>query len=103
MAHYLLKHQRAEFVSCLPLLKPLGYRRLPRQYAEAALVHSLETKTAVDPQEWIIAPDVYAQFRDITAVVKAARGNNQTVFDRLARQYGDSYTFYSMFNVCGAK
>ena len=26
MAHYLLKHQRAEFVRCLPLLRPLGYR-----------------------------------------------------------------------------
>jgi hypothetical protein len=103
MAHYLLKHQRAEFASCLPLLRPLGYSRLPRQYAEALLVHSLETKTPVNAQGWTIEPEVHAQFQEIRAVVKNARGNNQAVFDTLARQYGDSYTFYSMFNVCGAK
>jgi hypothetical protein len=103
MAHYLLKHQRAEFVRGLPLLKPLGYTQLPRHYAEALLVHSLETQTAADPQGWVIAPEVYAQFRDIRGIVKIARGNNQVAYDRLASQYGDSYTFYSMFNVCGVK
>lgn len=103
MAHYLLKHQRAEFVRGLSSLRPLGYTQLPRHYAEALLVHSLETKTAADPQGWVIAPDVYAQFRDIMGVVKSARGNNRIVYDKLAPQYGDSYTFYSMLNVCGVK
>jgi hypothetical protein len=103
MAHYLLKHQRADFVRGLPLLRPLGYRQLPRQYTEALLVHALETKTAVDPQGWTIGPQVHAQFREVIGVVKNARGNNQAVFDTLAPKHGDSYTFYSMFNVCGAK
>ena len=103
MAHYLLKHQRAEFVRCLPLLRPLGYRQLPRQYAEAVLVHALETRTSPEARGWTIGPDVQAQFREISSVVKNARGNNQAVFDALAPKYGDTYTFYSMFNVCGAK
>lgn len=103
MANYLLKHKRAEFMSCLPLLGPLGYRQLPRHYAEAILVHSLETKRPAEAQGWAIAADVQSQFRETFDVVRNARGNNQAVFDTLAPKYGDTYTFYSMFNVCGAK
>ncbi len=103
MAHYLLKHQRADFVICLPLLRPLGYQQLPRQYAEAVLVHALETRTPAEAQGWTIGPDVQSQFREISGVVKNARGNNQAVFDALAPKYGGTYTFYSMFNVCGVR
>ncbi|NLZ05326.1 MAG: hypothetical protein GXY19_09150 [Phycisphaerae bacterium] len=103
MAHFLLTHQRAELVRCLPLLGPLGYTRLPRHWAEAVLVHALETKTTPDAQGWTIEPDVYNQFREITTVVRGAQGNNQAVFDRLAPKYGDTYTFYSLFNTCGAR
>jgi len=103
MAHYLLKHQRAEFVRGLPLLRPLGYQQLPRQYAEAVLVHALETRTSPEARGWPIGTDVQAQFREISGVVKNARGNNQAAFDTLAPKYGDTYTFYSMFNVCGAR
>lgn len=103
MAHYLIRHQRAELVRCLSLLRPLGYRRLPRQYAEAVLVHSLETRTPADAQGWDVESDVYSQFREITGIAKNARGNNQAVFDTLAPKYGDTYTSYCLFNVCGAK
>jgi len=103
MAHHLLKHQRAEFIGLLPLLRPLGYARLPRHYAEAMLVYALETKRPVDEQGWVIEPAVHAQFREIAGVVRNARGNTQAVFEPLAKGYGDSYTFYSMFNVCGIK
>lgn len=103
MAHHLLKHQRAEFIGLLPLLRPLGYAGLPRHYAEAMLVYALETKRPVDEQGWTIEPAVHAQFREIAGVVRNARGNAQTVFDTLAKAYGDTYTFYSMFNVCGVK
>jgi hypothetical protein len=103
MAHYLLKHQRADFVSCLPLLRPLGYQELPRQYAEAVLVHALETRMPPETHGWTIGPDIESQFRAISGVAKNARGDNQAVFDALAPKYGDTYTFYSMFNVCGAR
>lgn len=103
MANYLLKHQRGDFISCLPRLKSLGYGRLPRQYTEAVLVYSLETKTSPETQGWSIDPDVNEQFRRIGGIVKGARGNNQAAFDTLASQYGDTYTFYSLFNVCGAR
>ncbi len=101
MAHLLLTHQRDQVLGGLPLLKPLGYKRLPRHYAEAVLVHSLETRTTPDTRGWTIEPDLYNQFRQITAIVQSAQGDNQAVFDRLAPQYSDTYTFYSLFNTCG--
>jgi hypothetical protein len=103
MASYLLKHQRAEVVQCLPLLGALGYKGLPRHYAEAVLVHSLETRTPADARGYVIPADVQGQFREIAGVVRNAGGDKQTVFDTLASKYGDTYTFYSMFNVCGVK
>jgi len=103
MAHYLLKHQRAEFMDCLPLLKPLGYQQLPRQYAEAVLVHALETRTTPNAYGWTLGPDVQNLVREISAVVKNARGNNQAVFDTLAPKFGGTYTFYSLFNTCGVQ
>jgi hypothetical protein len=103
MAHLLLKHQRAAIVSGLSLLAPLGYTRLPRHYAEAVLVRSLETKAPPDTRGWTIDPEVNDQFRQIRAAVQNARGDNQVVFDTLAARYGDTYTFYSLFNTCGVK
>lgn len=103
MASYLLKHQRAEVVQCLPLLGSLGYKGLARHYAEAVLVHSLETRTPADALGYAIPADVQGQFREIAGVVRNAGGDKQAVFDTLASKYGDTYTFYSLFNVCGVK
>lgn len=103
MALFLMKHERAELVRCLPLLGPLGYKSLPRHYAEAVLVHALETRTPPDARGWTIEPDVTRQFREITAIVQGAHGGNQAAFDALAPRYGDTYTFFSMFNTCGAR
>ena len=103
MAYYLLKHQRAQLVNCLPLLRLLGYPALPKHYAEALLVHSLETRTPVDAYGWPIAPELRQQFREIRGIVTQAKGDYQSVFGPLASKYGDTYTFYSMFNVCGVK
>lgn len=103
MAHFLLKHQRAEIVKGLPLLASLGYTRLPRHYAEAVLVLSLETRTTPDARGWTVDADVYSQFQKIRAAVQNARGDNQALFDTLAAEYGGTYTFYSLFNTCGVQ
>ncbi len=101
MACYLLKHQRAQLAKYLPLLRSLGFQRLPKHYAEALLVHSLETQTPVEAYGWPIAPQLRQQFREIRGIVTKAKGNYPSVFGPLASKYGDTYTFYSMFNVCG--
>jgi hypothetical protein len=35
--------------------------------------------------------------------VTQTRGNDQRLFEMLSPLYGDTYMFYSMFNLCGLK
>jgi hypothetical protein len=103
MACILLRNEYGELIKRLPLLKPLGYKQLPRHYAEALLVHSLQTGTPVDAYGWTIDPDVQRQFWEIRRIVTDLHGNDQIVFDTLMPKYGDTYMFYSMFRQCGLR
>ncbi len=103
MACMLLRNERGELIRRLPLLRPLGYTQLPRHYAEVLLVHSLAAGTPAEAQGWTIDPDVQRQFEEIRRIVTETRGSDQMVFDMLAPKYGDTYMFYSMFNLCGLK
>jgi hypothetical protein len=103
MACHLLRNERTEIIARLPLLRSLGYSQLPRHCAEALLVHSLRTATPVDSQGWTIDPAVQRQFEEIRRIVTDSRGDDRKVFETLAPRYGDSYMFYSMFNLCGLK
>jgi hypothetical protein len=103
MACILLRNEHSELIRRLPLLKPLGYKQLPRHYAESLLVHSLQTGTPVDAHGWTIDPDVQRQFWEIRRIVTEIHGNDQIVFDTLVPKYGDTYMFYSMFRQCGLR
>jgi len=101
MACILLRNEYDELIKRLPLLKPLGYKQLPRHYAEALLVYSLQTGTSADAHGWTIDPDVQRQFWEIRRIVTELHGNDQIVFNTLVPKYGDTYMFYSMFRQCG--
>jgi hypothetical protein len=103
MACMLLRNERGELIRRLLLLKPLGYTQLPRHYAEAVLVQSLKTGTPAEASGWTIDPDVQRQFGEIRRIVTESRGSDRMLFDTLAPRYGDTYMFYSMFNLCGLK
>jgi len=103
MACRLLKNERVELIRLLPMLKPLGYTQLPRHYAEALLVESLMTGKPVDAQGWTLDADLQRQFGEIRRVVTESRGNDQAVYETLVPKYGDTYMFYSMFDLCGLK
>ena len=103
MACILLRNEYGELIKRLPLLKPLGYEQLPRHYAEALLVYSLQNGTPVDAHGWTIDPDVQRQFWEIRRIVTNLHGNDQIVFNTLMPKYGDTYIFYSMFHQCGLR
>ncbi len=103
MACHLLRDERAELIGRLPSLKLLGYKELPRHYAEALLVQSLRTGTPVDTQGWTLDPDLQRQFQDIRNIVTQSRGDDRLVYEMLVPKYGDTYMFYSMFRLCGLK
>jgi hypothetical protein len=103
IASMLLRNERGELIRRLPRLKPLGYTELPRHYAEAVLVESLKTGRTVETCGWTIDPNVQRQFSEIRRLVTESGGNDQVLFGTLAPRYGDTYMFYSMFNLCGLK
>jgi hypothetical protein len=103
MACILLRNEYDELIKRLPLLKSLGYKQLPRHYAEALLVHSLQTGIPVDSHGWTIDPDVQRQFWEIRRIVTDLHGNDRIIFDTLVPKYGDTYMFYSMFRQCGLR
>jgi hypothetical protein len=103
MACMLLRNERGELIRRLPRLKPLGYAELPRHYAEAVLVESLKTGRPAETCGWTIDPNVQRQFSEIRRIVTETYRNDQVLFNMLAPQYGDTYMFYSMFNLCGLK
>jgi len=66
-------------------------------------VHSLKTGRPAETYGWTIDPDVQRQFQEIRKIVTETRATDQMLFDALAPKYGDTYMFYSMFNLCGLK
>lgn len=103
MGFYLMEHQHEKLVRFLPAMRSLGYQRLPQHLAEAVLVHSLMTKKEPDARGWRIEPFLQERLRKTMAVVQRAGDNDKAAFEQLAPEIGDTYTFYSMFGLCGVK
>jgi hypothetical protein len=76
---------------------------LPRHYAEALLIHSSQTRKPIDLKGWTLDPVTTDRFREIMAAMRDMGGNKAAAFTVLAPRFGDTYTFYSLFNVTGAK
>jgi hypothetical protein len=102
-AYYLLRNMRAELAANLYRVRDLGYGRLPRHYAEALVVHTNQIRQPLDLQGWSIDPGLTDQLRQITATWTGLGGDRQAAMAALAPQFGNTYTFYSIFNLSGVK
>jgi hypothetical protein len=103
MSCYLLTHQRARLVDYLPRLKDLGYDHLPRHLAEALILLSSQTRKPIPLQGWTLDPALNEAFQQINTIMRGIQGNKQVGFGLLAPRFGDTYMFYSIFGVAGAK
>ena len=101
MAYYLLTFQQDKVVSQFYRLKDLGFQRLPRHYAEAALIARDKTRGQIDLQGWPIDPEIEKQYRAITGRAKESRMDRRKMAEALAPEFGNSYFFYSMFHASG--
>jgi hypothetical protein len=100
MAFYLLTFQQDKAVSQFYRLKDLGFQRLPRHYAEAALIARSKSRGQIDLQGWTIDPEIEKQYAAITRRFKELR-MDRTSAAALAGEFGNSYFFYSMFHASG--
>lgn len=103
MAYYLLNRRLDGFAGQLGRLQDLGYRRLPRHFGEAVLMHEAESGRRVDLGELEVGQETFRAFSRFTslAVPLLARGDSASAFRAAAGEFGNTYFFYYRFGVSG--
>ncbi|MBN1844231.1 MAG: hypothetical protein JW810_01010 [Sedimentisphaerales bacterium] len=102
MAFYLLSKDVNKFVAQLGRLDEFGIAPLPRHYEEAILVYN-----SVHPNDPFSLPGhpISSQTRqraqNIVDVIQRYGGSKKAAFGELAKTYGDSYIFYSLYSTTG--
>jgi len=104
MDFYLLTNQLNKFVGMLDRLDDFDYVRIPRVYEEAILSYSYMTKTKVELHGREISRESRERFENFVKVFIDQYGENRALaLNELARDYGDSYFFYSVYGRSGMK
>jgi hypothetical protein len=104
MAFYLLTGQFDKFAGNLYRLDDFDYARIPRVYEEAILFYNYTRKTRVELHGREISPESQERFDNFVKVFIDQYGENKALaFNELARDYGDSYLFYSVYGRSGTK
>ncbi len=102
-AFYLLTNQLDRFVGILDRLDDFDYVGIPRVYEEAILLHRFAGKK-VELGGREISQESQERFKRFCNVYYGQyRGNRRAAFNKLARDYGDSYFFYSLYGLSGMK
>jgi hypothetical protein len=81
----------------------LGYPELPTHYQEAILLYSLEKRTTVDLYGYRLSPELIQRSKSFADIFNRYREDKQAAFNKLAKDYGDSYFFYYTYGVSGMK
>jgi hypothetical protein len=103
-AFYLLTNQVDKFVGIIDRLDDFDYARIPRVYEEAILSYSYMTKTKVELHGREISRESRERFENFAKVFIDQYGENRALaLNELARDYGDSYFFYSVYGRSGMK
>jgi hypothetical protein len=103
MGFYLLTGQLDKFVGNLDRLDDFDYGGIPRVYEEAILLYNaLEKKDVLPGRE--ISVESRERFNNFFKVYIGQYGANKSLaLKELARDYGDSYLFYSIYGRSGMK
>jgi hypothetical protein len=103
-AFYLLTNQVDKFAVIIDRLDDFDYDRIPKAYEEAILFYSFTRKTKVDLHGRGISRQSRERFENFAKVFIDRYGTDKNAaFEELARDYGDSYLFYSVYGHSGIK
>lgn len=100
MAFYLLTNQVGKIASNLHRFDNFGYDAIPRHIQEALLVHMESTGGKVDLGKKEIQKDVIEKYNRFVAIFSKA-ASRDAAYNALAREFGNTYFFYSSFGVSG--
>lgn len=101
MAHYLSVARVEKIVENLPRLKTLGYRRVPRHYQEALVLHAEAAARFAAELGWSLDPEVLRRAREFQQICSRAASPREASKVALAAGLGDSFFFFSIYGVSG--
>jgi len=104
MAFYLLQGQFEKFLGNLNRLNDFNYARIPRSYEEAILYYNYTRHRQIEIPGRQISAESHKRFDGFVKVfIDKYKMDSEAAFDELARDYGDSYLFYCVYQQSGMK
>ena len=102
VARYLINGQAAEAAGHMWRLAGLGYRRIPRHYEEAILVHQFTTGERVAVPGLRVSEETRRRFEAYRNASRQLRSDLRLARERLAPEFGDGFFYYRTFGRSGA-
>ncbi|MBN2272609.1 MAG: hypothetical protein JXN61_18495 [Sedimentisphaerales bacterium] len=103
MSWYMLTRQLDKFADNIKRLNDFGYSEVPRLYEEALFVYAYETGKSVALNGSWGRPKSGQRIEDFGRIFNSYGRNKEAAFAELAKNYGDSYFFYSVYGFSGVK
>ena len=103
MSWYLLTKQPEKIIQNIESLSDLGYSKIPPLYEEAIFIYSYSTKRTVFLQGLQLSAEARRRMEHFSHVFDMSGRNKQTAFRNLAKDYGNSYFFYHLYDFSGVQ
>lgn len=97
MSWYLLNGRLDKFVQNLDRLDDFGVSQFPRLYEEAMLIYVFSVRKPVNLLGRQISAESRQRFDGFNQILNDYKKNKQAAYNKLAKDYGDSYFFYYVY------
>jgi len=101
LAHYLCIARPDKVAENLRHLARFGYRRIPRHFQEAALLHAVGRGEPLPAGELQLAPETLAGAKAFFEILKQTPDRDRAFQEAVGAGLGDSYFFYYRFGKSG--
>jgi hypothetical protein len=103
MSWYMLTGRLDKFVQNLERLDDFGFSQFPRLYEEAMLVYVFSVRKPVNLHGRQISTESRQRFAGFNQVLNDHGKNKQAAYNKLAKDYRNSYFFYYVYGRQGTK
>jgi len=103
MMLYYLKSKRVDKIAQnMCRFGDFGYKKVPRHYEEAILLHLGKTRERLQSHGWKIDPQTYKRGDQFMAALKLNPPGRPSSARNLARNFGNTYFYYYIFSQSGS-
>lgn len=101
MIYYLKSRQVDKIAKNMYRFRDFGYKKVPRHFGEAILLHLGQTREHLDSHGWKIDPETYKTGEMFMAALKSNPADRPASARKLAPVFGNTYYYYYFFNQSG--